>query len=147
VSVVQARAAREQLTLDCVSPSATQPESLELRLHDQPAAPRERIAPAGGRMVWVDGVLIRIGVAFRMLRNRELARSHSFDDDESEYEFVGTQAEQTKQVGNSVPVATAQALVLSQIRAIPGVLSIESARGRPEDRRRSDRCDDLREAA
>jgi DNA (cytosine-5)-methyltransferase 1 len=147
VGVVQARAAREQLKLDCVSSSATEPESLELRLHDQPAAPRERIAPAGGRMVWVDGVLIRIDVAFRMLRNRELARSHSFDDDESEYEFVGTQAEQTKQVGNSVPVATAQALVLSQIRAIPGVLSIESARVRCEDRWPGDRYDDLQEAA
>ena len=45
-------------------------------------------------------------------------------------EFIGTEAEQTKQVGNSVPVSTAQALVLSQIQNIPGVLPIDLARRR-----------------
>jgi hypothetical protein len=84
-------------------------------------------APPVGRSIWVDGVLVQIDVAFRMLRNRELARSHSFDDEETTYEFVGTEAEQTRQVGNSVPVATAKALVFSQICRIPGVMSIESA--------------------
>jgi hypothetical protein len=83
--------------------------------------------PTHGRGIWVDGVLVQIDLAFRMLRNRELARSHSFDDEETTYEFVGTEAEQTRQVGNSVPVATAKALVFSQICRIPGVLSIESA--------------------
>ncbi len=84
------------------------------------AAPDRRCT--GGRVIWVDGVLVHIDVAFRMLRNRELARSHSFDDEESAYEFVGTEAEQTRQVGNSVPVSTAQALVFSQIRNIPGIV-------------------------
>jgi site-specific DNA-cytosine methylase len=34
-----------------------------------------------------------------------------FDDNESEYEFVGNVAEVTKQIGNAVPVNTACALV------------------------------------
>lgn len=118
IGVVSANAGR-QLTL--LADDARDPE---LRLGSAAAPPAT--AP-GGRIVWVDGVLVQIDVAFRMLRNRELARAHSFDDAESRYEFVGTETEQTKQVGNSVPVCTAQALVLSQIRAIPGVLPIELA--------------------
>jgi hypothetical protein len=117
--VVSARAARNQLSL-LSDREAPEPElSLGSGIR----------APAGcGRTIWVDGVLVQIDVAFRMLRNRELARSHSFDDAETTYEFVGTEAEQTRQVGNSVPVSTAKALVFSQICRIPGVLSIESAR-------------------
>ena len=101
--------------------------ALQLSLADDARGPSQPLDRAGGRMIWVDGVLVQIDVAFRMLRNRELARSHSFDDEETTYEFVGTEAEQTRQVGNSVPVSTAQALVLSQIRNIPGVRAIESA--------------------
>ena len=112
-------------------PSARNTDQLAL-LGDPVAAPEQlsdRLPAAtsfrrteGGRAIWVDGVLVHIDVAFRMLRNRELARSHSFDDEESAYEFVGTEAEQTRQVGNSVPVSTAQALVFSQIRNIPGIV-------------------------
>ncbi|HEX8212914.1 MAG TPA: DNA cytosine methyltransferase [Longimicrobium sp.] len=119
VGVVSANAGR-QLTL--LSEERSDPE---LGLGGAVAAP----ARSAGRIIWVDGVLVQIDVAFRMLRNRELARAHSFDEAESTYEFIGTEAEQTKQVGNSVPVCTAQALVLSQIRNIPGVIPIEHARG------------------
>ena len=147
VGVVQASAAREQLTRAGDLHATARGDALELPLDEPLSGSSEQAAPTGGRIVWVDGVLIRIDVAFRMLRNRELARSHSFDDEESEYEFVGTQAEQTKQVGNSVPVATAQALVLSQIRAIPGVLSLESARQRRDDHRSHESYREHRRAA
>ena len=46
-----------------------------------------------------------------MLKNPELARATGFDDENSHYEFVGTQSEITKQIGNAVPVNTAAALV------------------------------------
>jgi site-specific DNA-cytosine methylase len=45
-----------------------------------------------------------------MLSNPELAASHSFNDAERLYEFKGTVAEVTKQIGNSVPCGIAAAL-------------------------------------
>lgn len=50
----------------------------------------------------------RIDVFMRMLTPRELARSHSVPDD---FVITGNKTEQTKQIGNSVPVRTARALV------------------------------------
>ena len=50
----------------------------------------------------------RIDIFMRMLTPRELARSHSVPDD---FVITGNKTEQTKQVGNSVPVRTARALV------------------------------------
>lgn len=44
----------------------------------------------------------------RMLTPRELARSHSVPDD---FVITGNKTEQTKQIGNSVPVRTARVLV------------------------------------
>ncbi len=123
VGVVSANAGR-QLTL--LSEDARDPELALGGAGASSTAPPQ----SAGRIIWVDGVIVQIDVAFRMLRNRELARAHSFDDEESTYEFIGTEAEQTKQVGNSVPVSTAQALVLSQIQNIPGVLPIDVARRR-----------------
>jgi DNA (cytosine-5)-methyltransferase 1 len=43
-----------------------------------------------------------------MLRPHELARAQGFPDD---YRILGNRAEQTKQIGNAVPVNTAKALV------------------------------------
>jgi DNA (cytosine-5)-methyltransferase 1 len=43
-------------------------------------------------------------ILFRMLRVREMARCHSFPES---YQFTGTIADQTKQIGNSVPVELA----------------------------------------
>jgi DNA (cytosine-5)-methyltransferase 1 len=63
------------------------------------------------RLIYVDGVPYLLDIRFRMLTNRELARAMGFDDNESEYEFVGNVAEVTKQIGNAVPVNTACALV------------------------------------
>ena len=50
----------------------------------------------------------RIDIFIRMLTPRELARAHSVPDD---FVITGNKTEQTKQVGNSVPVRTARALV------------------------------------
>ncbi len=63
------------------------------------------------RLVWIDGVLYKLDILFRMLTNPELAASHSFNDSERKYEFKGTVAEVTKQIGNSVPCGIAAALV------------------------------------
>lgn len=52
-----------------------------------------------------------IDVYYRMLHWRELARAMSFDDDGEAYDFVGTDAEITKQIGNAVPGRTAKALI------------------------------------
>jgi DNA (cytosine-5)-methyltransferase 1 len=73
---------------------------------------------AGGRidprrLVLVDGKPYILDIRFRMLTNRELARAMGFDDQETEYEFLGTIAEVTKQIGNAVPVNLAAALVKS----------------------------------
>lgn len=50
----------------------------------------------------------RIDILMRMLTPRELARAHSVPDD---FIITGNKTEQTKQIGNSVPVRTARALV------------------------------------
>jgi DNA (cytosine-5)-methyltransferase 1 len=63
------------------------------------------------RLVVIDDVLYQLDLRFRMLNNRELARAMSFDDGETQYEFVGNVGEVTKQIGNAVPVRTATALV------------------------------------
>jgi DNA (cytosine-5)-methyltransferase 1 len=63
------------------------------------------------RVVLIDGQPYLLDIRFRMLKNRELARAMGFDDDESQYEFVGTQSQVTKQIGNAVCVNLAAALV------------------------------------
>lgn len=50
----------------------------------------------------------QIDIFMRMLTPRELARAHSVPDD---FVITGNKTEQTKQIGNSVPVRTARALV------------------------------------
>jgi len=50
---------------------------------------------------------MRFDISLRMLKPRELKRAHSFPDD---YILKGNAAEQTKQIGNSVPVNLAKAL-------------------------------------
>lgn len=63
------------------------------------------------RIVFVDGQPYLLDLRFRMLQNGELARAMGFSDEESSYEFVGTVAQVTKQIGNAVPVRLAAALV------------------------------------
>ena len=49
---------------------------------------------------------VRLSVRTRMLQPHELAAAHSFPPD---YFFTGSKADQTKQIGNSVPVKLAEA--------------------------------------
>lgn len=65
--------------------------------------------------------LVRIGdetylldILFRMLTPKELAAAHSFPAD---YHFAGNKSEIVKQIGNSVPVQTANALCSSLLAA------------------------------
>lgn len=66
------------------------------------------------RIVLIDGVPHLLDIRFRMLEPYELARAMGFDGGENgadAYQFVGTKAEITNQIGNAVPVNTARALV------------------------------------
>jgi len=58
---------------------------------------------------WVDGVYL-LDIFLRMLKPSEMAAAHSFP---ASYVFVGSRGTQVKQIGNSVPVRLAEALVLS----------------------------------
>jgi len=60
----------------------------------------------------IEGEELRLDILFRMLAPHELAAAHSFP---SNYRFAGTRDEVVKQIGNSVPVATAQALCASAL--------------------------------
>ena len=51
-----------------------------------------------------------LDIRFRMLKNHELKKAQGFPDD---YEITGNATEQTKQIGNAVPVNTANALALA----------------------------------
>jgi DNA (cytosine-5)-methyltransferase 1 len=53
-----------------------------------------------------------LDIMFRMLKNHELKRAHSFPDD---YILKGNATEQTKQIGNSNPVRLSKALAKSAI--------------------------------
>lgn len=63
------------------------------------------------RLVLINGHPFLLDIRFRMLQNSELSKAMGFDDEESKYEFHGTVAEVTKQIGNAVPVNLAAALV------------------------------------
>jgi len=54
-----------------------------------------------------DGV--KLDIRFRMLKNHELKKAQGFPDD---YKITGNITEQTKQIGNAVPVNTAKALAM-----------------------------------
>jgi len=55
-----------------------------------------------------------LDIRFRMLKNHELKRAQGFPDD---YILTGNTTEQTKQIGNAVPVKTAKALVKAAMEA------------------------------
>jgi DNA (cytosine-5)-methyltransferase 1 len=57
---------------------------------------------------------MKLDIHFRMLKNNELKRAQGFPDD---YEITGNITEQTKQIGNAVPVGTAKALTLAAMSA------------------------------
>jgi DNA (cytosine-5)-methyltransferase 1 len=58
--------------------------------------------------------LYNMDIRFRMLKNHELAKAQGFPDD---YKITGNVTEQTKQIGNAVPVNTAKALALAAMGA------------------------------
>jgi DNA (cytosine-5)-methyltransferase 1 len=80
---------------------------------------RDRFALVDPRLVLkgdpaVQGEVIGVlDILYRMLMPRELAGAHSFP---ATYFFFGTQEQQVKQVGNSVPVSTAEALCTEILR-------------------------------
>jgi site-specific DNA-cytosine methylase len=55
-----------------------------------------------------------LDLRFRMLKNHELKKAQGFPDD---YVITGNTTEQTKQIGNAVPVNTAKALALAAMGA------------------------------
>ena len=57
---------------------------------------------------------MRFDIRFRMLKNHELKRAQGFPDD---YILTGNITEQTKQIGNAVPVNTARALAKAAMSA------------------------------
>lgn len=65
----------------------------------------ERLAQAR-RLAVIDGTLCVLNLPFRMLGNAELARATSFPEG---YHFAGKPEEVTKQIGNAVPIHTAEA--------------------------------------
>jgi DNA (cytosine-5)-methyltransferase 1 len=60
---------------------------------------------------WVDGVYL-LDIYLRMLKPSEMAAAHSFP---KSYVFVGSRETKVRQIGNSVPVKLAEALVTSII--------------------------------
>ena len=84
-----------------VSPALIEP--ILKQLNDAHVDPR--------RIIFVDGHPYLLDIRFRMLQNPELARAMGFDDEETQYEFVGNISEVTKQIGNAVPVHLAAARV------------------------------------
>lgn len=63
-----------------------------------------------GYTVEIGGQLHQVDILYRMLRNHELARAMGFSDGTTDYQFVGTQAEVTKQIGNAIPTGMAGAI-------------------------------------
>ncbi len=58
--------------------------------------------------------LARLDIMFRMLSVRELARAQGFPD---EFKFTDTKTDAVRQIGNAVPVSTAEALCYSALAA------------------------------
>jgi len=67
------------------------------------------------RLIWINDELHLLDIRFRMLDNPELAKAMGFSDEETEYEFIGTKSDITRQIGNAVPVGIARALVTAII--------------------------------
>ncbi len=65
------------------------------------------------RLVEIDGVLYLVDILYRMLMPSELAAAMSFPSD---YIFTGTQGDQVRQIGNSVPLEMATALCTAMLQ-------------------------------
>jgi DNA (cytosine-5)-methyltransferase 1 len=60
-----------------------------------------------------NGNRVVIDILFRMLTTQELAAATSFPED---YDFIGSQKDVIKQIGNAVPVNLAEALCTELLR-------------------------------
>jgi DNA (cytosine-5)-methyltransferase 1 len=78
-----------------------QPRSLDKPL------PTITASHGAGKIVTGIAGSAKLDIRFRMLKNHELKRAQGFPED---YIILGNTTEQTKQIGNAVPVNTAKAL-------------------------------------
>ena len=67
----------------------------------------------------IDGKEYRLDILYRMLKPRELAAAMGFPP---EYQFIGNQQDQVKQIGNAVAVNMASSLISSLIKSNQEVL-------------------------
>jgi DNA (cytosine-5)-methyltransferase 1 len=67
----------------------------------------DMIVPTSGPHFIYDGVAIYLNILYRMLHSSELARAHSF----GAVHFTGSEQDAVKQIGNSIPVETAAAMI------------------------------------
>ena len=74
----------------------------------------ERFGLVRPMLMKINGADYLLDILFRMLTPAELAAAHSFPAD---YKFCGNKSDIVKQIGNSVPVATARALCGAAIAA------------------------------
>ena len=65
-------------------------------------------------LVTSSGDTYALDIHFRMLESHELAAAQGFD---REYEFAGTRADRIRQIGNAVPVNTAEALCAAVLQS------------------------------
>ena len=69
--------------------------------------PEHAARPSRAGTLWVNGRQYELDIRFRMLAPHELAQAQGFD---REHRFIGNRTEKVRQIGNAVPVCTAQAL-------------------------------------
>lgn len=74
---------------------------------------RDRFAFIEPRVA-IEGVEYRFDIFYRMLKPRELAAAMGFP---KEYQFMGNQQDQVKQIGNAVAVNMARSLISSLIES------------------------------
>ncbi|MCM8532491.1 MAG: DNA cytosine methyltransferase [Lentisphaeraceae bacterium] len=66
-----------------------------------------------------------VDIRFRMLKPHELSAAMSFPRD---YQFSGNQSERVKQIGNAVPVATAQALACELLKCVSKMKNVKKSK-------------------
>lgn len=88
-------------------------------LKDRPAWIVNQILPR----VWIDGVMFRIRIRWRMLQPHELQLAQGFHKG---YLFSGNKTKVVKQIGNAVPRRLARALVYAVLQQDPDVSSLAS---------------------
>lgn len=86
-------------------------------LKDRPAWIINQILPR----IWIDGVMYRIRMRWRMLQPHELQLAQGFP---KSYKFSGNKTEIVKQIGNAVPRRLARAIVFASLQQDPNVSAL-----------------------